>query len=257
MKISIVSDLHMEIWKEKFPQIDYGDADIVCFLGDIHKGSHALEMMAEVKEAKEGREVFYIVGNHELYRFEYHAMMKEIKERASARGIIVLENEVFQKDGFTFIGATCWTDYEFDPQHNASYVMVQAAWNMNDHYLIDWNDEKFKPQHAKQLNDVSKQFIFNAIAEHGNDKSIVLTHHAPTKHAVAPRFHGDPLNGAFCNNWDDLIRENGPKLWAFGHTHFDVDIDVGDTRVVARQLGYPGERMHTSQGDFEPLFIDL
>lgn len=255
MKIVILSDLHREIWKHWFPDIDYGDPDVVCFLGDIGNGTEPLDYMKEVK-TKYDCEILYVVGNHEFYHHQYDTMLVDIKTKAEEFGIRVLDNETVEINGHHFIGATCWTDYEVQPTVPAAMAMVVAKDGINDHRLIEWNmDEMFTPQHALEMNKVSKAFIFDEIDRVGRDKAIVLTHHSPTKLSIASQFMGSPLNGAFCSDWDDLINEQGPRLWAFGHTHSDLDIEIGETRIVARQLGYPGERVQTGQPPFKPLEI--
>jgi hypothetical protein len=40
-------------------------------------------------------------------------------------------------------------------------------------------------------------------------------------------------------------------LWIHGHTHYCCDYQVGGTRVVANQRGYPGE----DTGAFDPGFV--
>jgi len=255
MLLAIVSDLHMEIWKQWFPEIDYGDADVVVFLGDIGNGTDPLHMMKKVKDAKEGREVIYIIGNHEYYKHNFAVMNENIHELAEEFGIILLDKGTVKIGGVTFIGATLWTDYEINTTVPKVIAMAAAKTGINDHRVIHTDEGLFSPEQAAEMNAEEKEFIFSEIAKAGRDDCVVLTHHAPSKLCVAPEFIGSPLNGAFCNEWDDQITEDGPLLWAFGHTHWDVDFELGHTRVVSRQLGYPGERVSTKQPPFEPLLI--
>ena len=249
----------MEIWKHWFPEIDYGDADVVAFLGDIGNGLQPLEMMKEVMEAKEGRKVIYIIGNHEYYGHELNDMNQKIRDKAKEYGIIILDDATHEIDGITFIGATLWTDYEVDPTMPTTAAMAVAARGINDHRVIRnaKTGTMFSTRDALTLNEYAKQFVFDEIEKAGRENCVVLSHHSPTKQGIAPQFEGSPLNGAFNNDWDDLIKEKGPRIWAYGHTHWDIDLMIGDTRVVSRQLGYPGERVQTKQGEFEPLEIVL
>lgn len=264
MKLAIVSDLHLEIWKDKFPDIDYGDADIVIFAGDIGNGTDAFEYMAKVKNSKPGRIVLFVSGNHEFYRHEYSQLLFEMKEAAKKHGIIWLDNSATEINGYAFIGSILWTDYKIgEPIYVAPLAKKTAAINLNDHRMIrfqdgDHNDSlMFTTDQAEAINKRDKQFVFDAIEQYGRDRSIVITHHAPVKEAVAPQYQGDPLNGAFVNGWNEEVAEKGPKLWVHGHTHWDTDVIVGETRVVSRQLGYPGERYHNGQTPFEPMKIEL
>jgi len=252
MKIVLLSDLHREIWKDRFPEINYGNPDIICFAGDIGNGVEPLEYMNTVKD-QYGCQVVYVAGNHEFYGHEYISMMETLKNTADDNGIILLDNDIKEIDGFAFIGATCWTDYEVEVTYPPAIAMAAAEHGINDHYRIRWDSNLFRAAQALKMNKVSKNFIFDAISQYGRDSSIVVTHHAPTRLAIASQFVGSPMNGGFCNGWDKLIDEAGPKLWMFGHTHSDLDVMIGDTRIASRQLGYPGERRQTGQSPFEVM----
>ena len=46
-----------------------------------------------------------------------------------------------------------------------------------------------------------------------------------------------------------------PTLWVFGHTHFDVDEMIGETRMLSRQRGYIGQEIGTV--DFRPAVVEI
>jgi hypothetical protein len=85
----------------------------------------------------------------------------------------------------------------------------------------------------------------------------VVTHHAPTRHAILPRYDNSPLNKCFYSFEVDMFLETrliAPKFWFFGHTHSNLHQRIGNTTIVAHQRGYPGESGHR---DYEPLVIDV
>eukprot|EP00811_Abedinium_folium_P036122 NODE_8860_length_1464_cov_5.763650.p1 GENE.NODE_8860_length_1464_cov_5.763650~~NODE_8860_length_1464_cov_5.763650.p1 ORF type:complete len:317 (-),score=52.23 NODE_8860_length_1464_cov_5.763650:378-1328(-) len=73
---------------------------------------------------------------------------------------------------------------------------------------------------------------------------IILTHHAPSfqtssdEHIECAR--SDGFGCAFHTALDDMMWGRLPALhtWAFGHTHHNVDLNIGQVRVVSNQRGY-------------------
>jgi Icc-related predicted phosphoesterase len=49
------------------------------------------------------------------------------------------------------------------------------------------------------------------------------------------------LSPAFVSDLSALIEEFQPAAWVFGHTHHNIDEQVGSTRIVTNQRGYPDE----------------
>jgi hypothetical protein len=53
-----------------------------------------------------------------------------------------------------------------------------------------------------------------------------------------PRWRCSPLNAFFLCDLEVLMRSRAPALWLHGHTHENVDVLVGTTRVVCNPFGY-------------------
>jgi predicted phosphodiesterase len=250
MKIQYCSDLHREIWKTRFEDIIFDDdTNLIIFAGDISNVVYDAMIFMGQYVAK-GYKVIYVAGNHEYYHREYHTQLAKLRELAKEYGVHFLENDTVVIDGVNFIGATLWTDYKAlmtIPQAR-SMEIVEA--NLNDHRLITYGDRLFTAQDALNINQESKVFIKDAVDR--DMKNVVVTHHSPVMHAVAPRFIGDALNPGFVNDWEDYVKEVGADLWVFGHTHYDIEVMVGETPVVCAQLGYPMERASTGQTPFKP-----
>jgi len=256
MKIGLCSDLHLEHGYN--PVINPpDDIDLMIFAGDIHSGTNAFDWI----EAQQFPcESLYLGGNHEFYHYEYNALLADMRARSSDK-VIFLEDNVYEKGGYSFIGSTLWTDYEFHKALPVEINMANAESKLNDHRLIRFTDHMgatlWKADHAREVYLKSAEFIKEQVAKAGRDKSVVITHHGPTTQAVPPRFRGDPINGCFVSDWDNWILDHGPRLMCFGHTHWDIDIHIGDTRVVSRQHGYRNERVRNGQPPFELLVVEL
>ena len=46
-----------------------------------------------------------------------------------------------------------------------------------------------------------------------------------------------------------VIKESGIDYWIYGHSHYNVDVEIGNTKCVSNQLGYVFHGEHES---FDP-----
>ncbi|MBQ7254155.1 MAG: serine/threonine protein phosphatase, partial [Bacteroidales bacterium] len=51
---------------------------------------------------------------------------------------------------------------------------------------------------------------------------------------------------AFVSNEDDFIETCGADYWIYGHSHRNIDRQIGKTRCLSNQLGYVFAREHQS-----------
>jgi calcineurin-like phosphoesterase family protein len=79
---------------------------------------------------------------------------------------------------------------------------------------------------------------------------VVITHHAPSRQSVQPRYRDDLLTAAFASDLDDLVTK--AALWVHGHLHAPADYRLGDCRVVANPRGYVGIG---EDRDFNPALV--
>ena len=80
---------------------------------------------------------------------------------------------------------------------------------------------------------------------------MVVTHHLPTLQVVAPQHQGSVLNSAFASEYGDLIANSRINAWIYGHSHTNIDIEFGSTKVICNQMGYVFENEHIING-FDP-----
>ena len=57
------------------------------------------------------------------------------------------------------------------------------------------------------------------LAEGGPERSVVVTHHAPSIHSIVDRYKLDPVSTALASNLDELILEYQLRIYIHGHTH--------------------------------------
>jgi Icc-related predicted phosphoesterase len=246
VKIAYVSDLHFE-----FPRQAYIDlpepVDVLVLAGDIGLGTSGLtEAVLSLKD--DARHIVFVPGNHEYYRHLFFDLQRQFRE-IDYIDVHVLMNDTVEIDGYKFIGGTCWTDFTYGP-HTVEQNMLACKYGMSDYKMtrVEHVDEMgviytsfLTPEFVLEQNQIAKKYIFDEIEKHGRDKSIVVTHHAPSIWSVHVRWVRDEITPGYVNTWDQLLAEKGPQLWFHGHVHDPFDYMVGDTRVLCNPRGYPGE----------------
>lgn len=256
MKIAVASDLHLEFRDLTLNNDE--NADVLVLAGDICVAKHFhsrpeynIKYFNFFKDVStKFKHVIYVVGNHEHYNHLFNDTVKVLKDNFWGN-IHILDNETFEIDNKTFVGATLWTDMN----NNDPLTLESAKWGMNDFRIIKYTDGvnyfKFKPEQSVIEHNRSRDYIKHVI-RNCNDRDnylerdvIVVTHHAPSPRSSHPRFAGDLLNGAFHSDLEHMMEmADNVKLWIHGHTHDPYDYKIGITNVVCNPRGYPSEHGH-------------
>jgi Icc-related predicted phosphoesterase len=234
--------------------------------------------------------VVYIMGNHEHYSGDVAKTYNILQEHLDYGNLHLLEKQTWQHMGYTFVGGTLWTDMnqedgtamsyaqsamnDFREVINSNRMVVRnvpvyeknSSWtpdgrNGGQYQLDDtgamirtgykskeeparWTPEDSVADHRKMLD-----YINIATSETGN--YIVVGHHCPSELSVAEVYKGNLLNAAFRSSLDDFIEARPQiRLWLHGHTHYNFNYWIGDTRVVCNPRGYIG---HESSADWFKL----
>jgi hypothetical protein len=106
-------------------------------------------------------------------------------------------------------------------------------------------------RHCESLGAL-RQFL----ADGPRDRSVVLTHHAPSARSLMAGWEADLLSAAYASHLDPLLEEQGPALWVHGHIHAFRDYMVGRTRVLSNPLGYQGDEPQQT-GFVADLVVEL
>lgn len=70
----------------------------------------------------------------------------------------------------------------------------------------------------------------------------------PTFQVVAPCHKDLVLNSAFASDYGDLISNNRIDAWIYGHSHTNIDAEIGGTKVLSNQMGYVFQNEHLMNG---------
>lgn len=95
------------------------------------------------------------------------------------------------------------------------------------------------------------EFIRKAVKESRAQTKIVLTHHVPTQLCTAEEFRCSAINGAFTVELGEYIADSGIDYWIYGHSHRNIDAQIGKTHILSNQLGYISHGEYL-RNDFNP-----
>ena len=235
MKLSIISDFHLENLSISYFNFTPPEADTYILAGDISHGTDGANWI--LRTFPPNKPVIYIAGNHEFYNgIPYNSQLEQLKETFNGTNVHFLENNKIVINGYTFIGATLWSDFKIHGGAQEQFCMYNCEKTINDYRYIKWDTKtKFRTFHSAFLCKKSKDFIKKALT----DKSIVITHHAPSIKSCQPEFKYDITCSAFISNLEPVIKTYKPLLWVHGHTHYNVDYQLESTRVISNQRNYP------------------
>ncbi|NLB66458.1 MAG: phosphoesterase [Lentisphaerae bacterium] len=237
MKIHFLSDLHLEFG-------DYApapvDADIIVLAGDIHIKGRAIPW---IQRTYPRTPVVYVAGNHEYYRKALPKMDDDLRKTAMGTHIHFLENEEFFLGDVRFLGCVLWTNFTLFGFDQREACMQAAERAMYDYALIRVSPkyDKLTPLHSAGLHRQSREWLEEQFAAPFSGRTVVVTHHAPSRQSLQKRHRNDPVSTAFAEDMEAFILKHAPDLWIHGHTHYCVDYAIGETRILSNQRGYADE----------------
>jgi Icc-related predicted phosphoesterase len=252
MRIWIFSDLHLEFGWMDF-EFEIPKADLCLVAGDILNDgpTKAIQVLAEhITDMP----VVFVCGNHDFYRtFLTESLGPAALEAAKHPNIFLLENGLIEIGEFVVAGATLWTDFRL--MGHQELAMSHCERWMADYAVIRWTKNPYaplRPINTLRKHSESTRFLSSFLQTHGDRRTIVVTHHAPSKRSIAPQHADDITSAAFASALDSLILDRGPELWVHGHVHHRLDYLIGGTRVVCNPRGYYGE---SNFADFDRSFV--
>ncbi len=249
MKLNILSDLHLGQGGLALPDTD---ADVVILAGDIARPQPAVEWASQL-----GKPVLYVAGNHEFYGNSLHGTKQALKAQASGTAVRVLDDEEAVIGGVRFLGTTLWTDFRlFGDGEGRTEAQAQALRFMRDFSRIFVDDalqQPLTPDRTAQEFARHAAWLASRLAQPFDGPTVVITHHAPSRGSIHPRFAGSPVNACFVSDADHLLGADRVQLWVHGHTHDSFDYRVDGTRVVCNPRGYSRDGVNENAG-FDPHF---
>ncbi|MDD5297967.1 MAG: metallophosphoesterase [Rhodocyclaceae bacterium] len=254
MKIALYSDLHTEFGQpfELPTALLDAEADVIILAGDIGVKTHGVAWAG--RHFTRGN-VVYVPGNHEYYGAQL-ALLDEMRRAGKKLGVKVLNNEVAVFGDVRVLGSTLWTSFMLYGPDQAPYARHSAMRSIND-FMSIWVRRRESiacdPLHSGgnllHAHDVvglhrsAVAFLERELSKPWAGKTVVATHFAPHRGCIAPEYENDALTAYFVNDLAWMMEKYRIDVWAYGHTHGNVDfVAEGGCRVVSNQRGYPREQ---------------
>lgn len=250
MKLNILSDLHLSCGTIEIPRTD---ADIVILAGDIARPQEAVAWASGFDKP-----VLYIPGNHEFYGGSLAGTVDELRRLCAGTRIQVLDGDEIIIGGVRFLGTTLWTDFLLYGQGAQRAQAVHEAQDfMRDFKKIQVSDlpgQLFTPDDCAALCLANAGWLEHRLVDPYSGPTVVITHHAPSRQSIHPRFADSLLNACFVSDLDRLAGASRAQLWIHGHTHDSFDYEIAGTRVVCNPRGYSREGVNENPS-FDSSFL--
>jgi predicted phosphodiesterase len=234
VKINILSDLHLGFGAFDRP---VNDADVVILAGDISRPREAAAWAMRFDKP-----VLYVLGNHEFYGSSIDGAASELKRLCAGTRVQVLDNTEIAIGCVRFLGTTLWTDFSLFGQGAAKATAMSEAQRLIRDFSrirrVDAADAVFSPEDSAALFREQAAWLDQRLGKAHAGPTVVITHHAPSRKSIHPRFADSPLNACFISDAEHLIGADRAQLWIHGHTHDSFDYLVNGTRVVCNPRGY-------------------
>ena len=228
MKIRLISDVHQEFYEDKALYANKGE-DILVIAGDLNVGAKTCWNRLQ-RFAEKTADVVYVPGNHEYYGNKIAEFDDYIRRFSYGSNVHFLNPGRVTLGDITFIGAALWSNFGGD-----SFAQQYCGQKINDFYSIrGFDTEQCVELYNKHSGYIKDQY------EQVPGKKVVVTHFLPDHACVDSIYRGEGMiNKYFANDLGNWISElTDVPYWLFGHTHSNVDIQIGDTRVLANPYGY-------------------
>ena len=279
MKIRYCSDLHLDFDHKNNPQnlwlpppLEDDKNTMLIIAGDIWKDSKqfspwkhdsVLECDASWMKviSKQFKYALFVHGNHDNWNTRFDTLADKtrllIKEQ-EMNNVFLLDCDVIELDGITFVGGTLWTDYgRRDP-----ISMMEAVNYMNDYRLsrVGVEYRKLKPVDCLKVFDKTKALIFKTAKEckEAGKPCVVITHMAPSYQSINEKYRNkrDELSNTwYYSELSSYIVDSGIAYWIHGHLH-DANIYVIDkTIVLCNPRGYVGYEANTGFNDVASVTV--
>lgn len=137
--------------------------------------------------------------------------------------------------------------------------MDWARDNIPDFHLIQCGFSAFSPEDMLAKHQAARQFLHDALTQHQSvRKKVVFSHFLPAKELVGKQYGYSQEALMKSAYWSSDLPELYAlaDVWAYGHSHENIECTLGHTRFISNQRGYFSEynRYRPSSG-YRPDFM--
>jgi calcineurin-like phosphoesterase family protein len=239
MRLQLLSDLHLET--ESYDPEPAPGAELLVLAGDIDARWDGLVRFRDWPQP-----VVFVAGNHEYDGRDVDASTTALREVCTSLGITMLEREstvLTDARGarIRLVGSTRWSDFDLFGAVERAKAMRAGKYFMELMQATQrGNPFDVEAMRAEAL--ACRAWLERELKRprDGWDRTVVITHFAPSVRSADPRYGARSGTASFCNRDDDLLPY--ADLWLHGHLHcvhdYSVDRAGGPTRVVCNSRGH-------------------
>lgn len=242
MKIQYASDLHLE-FSENGSYIKHNPLPVtgeilvlagdIGYLGDDNYAKHPFWDWA----SENYQQVIACMGNHEFYKYYDIATLQNGHSLEIRHNVHSYYNSIVHLGDIDIIVSTLWAHIPLKEAYFTESVI-------SDFRRILYNKEPLTFAEFNKECEKCIAFIRDAVANSRAKHKIVVTHHVPSFRMQHPKFANSKANGAFTVELENYILDSGIEYWIYGHSHYNVDVKIGNTQCVTNQLGYVFHNEH-------------
>jgi DNA repair exonuclease SbcCD nuclease subunit len=257
MRLQLLSDLHLET--ESYTPEPAAGAELLVLAGDIDSRWDGLERFARWPVP-----VVFVAGNHEFDDRDLAEASLALRARCAGLGITMLEREsLLVVDGqgcrVRIVGTIRWSDFDLFGALERAKAMRAGTYFM-DLMRATCAGLPFDAEAMRVEALACRDWLAAELQRprDGWDRTVVVTHFAPSLRSADPRYGARSGTASFCNADDDLLPF--ADLWLHGHLHCVHDYRVehagrGSTRVVCNSRG--SERRGESEAHQPGLVLEV
>lgn len=171
------------------------------------------------------------MGNHEFYKYYDIGTLSDGSSIEIRPNVHSYYNGVIRIGDIDIIVSTLWSRIPLGEAYFTEQVVSDFRRILYKGEFLTFAD--FNHEHERCLS-----FIKEAVKSSTARKKVVVTHHVPSFRMQCPKFVSSKANGAFMVELEGYIKECGVDYWIYGHSHYNVDVRIGETWCVSNQLGY-------------------
>ena len=256
MRIQLLSDLHLET--ETYQPEPAPGAELLVLAGDIDSRWSGLDLFRGWPQP-----VLFVAGNHEFDGRDLDDATLGLRARCADLGLRMLEKEsvVVEAAGgerVRFLGTTRWCDFDLFGAVGRAKAMRAGAYFMK---LMQTTRQGLPfDADAVRAEALACRTWLEAELKRprdGWDRTVAITHFAPSVKSADPRYGARSGTASFCNADDALIPL--ADTWLHGHLHCAHDYAVahgkGATRVICNPRGH--ERRGEAEAHRPQLLIEV
>ncbi len=253
MRIQLLSDLHLE--SEAFDPQPAPGAELLVLAGDIDATWQGLARFAGWPVP-----VLMVAGNHEFDGRDLKHDWPALRELCATHGIRLLQRESVvlhsaAGERVRFVACVRWSDFDTfgaarrERAERAAAYFLQLMQGRVDGAVLDVAALRREGLACRRWLAAELKAPSNGCWQ----RTVVITHFAPSLRSADPRYGLRAGTASFCNADDDLIPL--ADLWLHGHLHCRHDYaveraDAAPTRVVCQAAGL---RSKGESAGFDPL----